>query len=172
MYECLDLFSPPTAAWFRHAFAAPTDAQQEAWPHIKAKENVLVVAPTGSGKTLAAFLSAIDGLIGEQLSNHDDSVAESKKTGAIGEQSGRFAGTDDSHKPAAKSKAVKSGTSGKSGVKVLYISPLKALGADVERNLRVPLEGIAAQCVAEGLEPPDIDVAIRSGTPQPRNVVV
>lgn len=163
MYECLDLFSPPTAAWFRHAFAAPTDAQQEAWPRIKARENVLAVAPTGSGKTLAAFLSAIDRLIGEQLSKRDEFVAESKKTDTAGEQSGRFAETDDSHKPAAKSKTTKSGKSGKSGVKVLYISPLKALGADVERNLRVPLEGIAAQCVAEGLEPPDIDVAIRSG---------
>ena len=30
------------------------------------------------------------------------------------------------------------------GVRVLYISPLKALGADVERNLRRPLEGICA----------------------------
>lgn len=138
MYECLDLFSSPTAAWFSHAFSAPTDAQQEAWPHIKSGENVLVVAPTGSGKTLAAFLSAIDGLIGEPSTQRDESTAKSKKVGKA----------DKSHKL---------------GVKVLYISPLKALGADVERNLRVPLEGIAAECVTQGLRPPDIDVAIRSG---------
>lgn len=163
MYECLDLFSPPTAAWFRHAFTAPTDAQQESWPHIKAKENVLVVAPTGSGKTLAAFLSAIDGLIGEQLSQGDEFATGSKKSGKAGKQSNRFDGLDELHKPVGKSETTKSVKSGKPGVKVLYISPLKALGADVERNLRVPLEGIAAQCVSEGLEPPDIDVAIRSG---------
>lgn len=30
------------------------------------------------------------------------------------------------------------------GVRVLYVSPLKALGVDVERNLRLPLEGIRA----------------------------
>ncbi|WPF66760.1 DEAD/DEAH box helicase [Corynebacterium sp. 22KM0430] len=43
------------------------------------------------------------------------------------------------------------------GVKVLYISPLKALGADVERNLRRPIEEM-------GL---DITVGVRSGdTPQ------
>lgn len=126
MYECLSLFSPPTRAWFRHAFSAPTNAQQEAWPHIKAGENVLVVALTSSGKTLAAFLSAIDGLIGEQSGD----------------------------KPSRP---------GKPGVKVLYISLLKALGADVERNLRVPLGGIAAQCVAMDVEPPENDVAIRSG---------
>ncbi|WEV63502.1 DEAD/DEAH box helicase [Bifidobacterium sp. ESL0732] len=163
MYECLDLFSSPTAAWFRHAFAAPTDAQQEAWPHIKAKENVLVVAPTGSGKTLAAFLSAIDGLIGEQLSQNGEFAAESKKSSKAEKQSNRSEGHKELHKSVGKSKTAKSIKSGKPGVKVLYISPLKALGADVQRNLRVPLQGIAAQCVSEGLEPPDIDVAIRSG---------
>ncbi|MCO6558378.1 MAG: DEAD/DEAH box helicase [Bifidobacterium sp.] len=163
MYECLDLFSPPTTAWFRHAFAAPTDAQQESWPHIKAKENVLVVAPTGSGKTLAAFLSAIDGLIGEQLSQGDEFATGSEKSDKAEKQSNRFDGLDELHKPVGKSETTKPVKSGKPGVKVLYISPLKALGADVERNLRVPLEGIAAQCVSEGLEPPDIDVAIRSG---------
>src|SRR5687768_12409209 len=30
----------------------------------------------------------------------------------------------------------------KEGVRVLYVSPLKALGVDVERNLRSPLNGI------------------------------
>ena len=39
---------------------------------------------------------------------------------------------------------VGSGTAGSAaGVKVLYISPLKALGVDVENNLRAPLTGIA-----------------------------
>ncbi|MEG0184449.1 MAG: DEAD/DEAH box helicase, partial [Stenotrophomonas sp.] len=31
------------------------------------------------------------------------------------------------------------------GTGVLYISPIKALGADVHRNLQVPLEGVNAQ---------------------------
>ena len=44
------------------------------------------------------------------------------------------------------------------GVRVLYISPLKALGADVERNLRRPLAGIAAV----GPTRP-ISVGVRSG---------
>lgn len=35
------------------------------------------------------------------------------------------------------------------GVRVLYVSPLKALGADVERNLAVPLEEIAARVGAD-----------------------
>ena len=57
------LFHPAVAAWFGQTFAAPTPAQREAWPAIKASRHVLIAAPTGSGKTLAAFLAAIDGLV-------------------------------------------------------------------------------------------------------------
>lgn len=53
------------------------------------------------------------------------------------------------------------------GVKVLYISPLKALGVDVENNLRAPLTGIARVAQRMGRDMPDISVAVRSGdTPQ------
>ena len=57
----LNIFHPAVRAWFDQSFAAPTPAQNEAWPAIEAGRNVLIAAPTGSGKTLAAFLSAIDG---------------------------------------------------------------------------------------------------------------
>jgi ATP-dependent helicase Lhr and Lhr-like helicase len=63
----LDIFHPAVAAWFKQAFPAPTPAQAEAWPAIKAGRNVLIAAPTGSGKTLAAFLSAIDALVRQAL---------------------------------------------------------------------------------------------------------
>ncbi|MHC6175402.1 ATP-dependent helicase [Glutamicibacter sp. X7] len=49
------------------------------------------------------------------------------------------------------------------GTKVLYISPLKALGVDVERNLRSPLAGIAATAHELGLVPPTVSVGVRSG---------
>jgi len=55
--DVLELFHPATRAWFASAFAAPTAAQLEAWPAIKAGRHALVAAPTGSGKTLAAFLA-------------------------------------------------------------------------------------------------------------------
>ena len=51
--------------------------------------------------------------------------------------------------------------------RVVYVSPLKALAVDVERNLRSPLAGIRQACVRLGLPSPDITVATRSGdTPQ------
>lgn len=51
------------------------------------------------------------------------------------------------------------------GVRVLYISPLKALGVDVERNLRAPLRGIeiaAAQQDPDTTLPP-VRIGVRSG---------
>src|SRR5207249_11393014 len=47
--------------------------------------------------------------------------------------------------------------------RVLYVSPLKALAHDVDRNLRSPLVGIRRQMEGQGLQPPDIAVAIRTG---------
>ncbi|MGQ0718070.1 MAG: ATP-dependent helicase [Pseudonocardiales bacterium] len=47
--------------------------------------------------------------------------------------------------------------------RVLYISPLKALAVDVERNLRSPLAGIRQATHRLGLPQPDIRVAMRTG---------
>jgi ATP-dependent Lhr-like helicase len=47
--------------------------------------------------------------------------------------------------------------------RVLYVSPLKALAVDVERNLRAPLTGIRHAASRLGLPVPDIEVAMRSG---------
>ena len=62
-----DLFHPAVAAWFAGAFRAPSPAQADAWPAIKARRHTLIAAPTGSGKTLAAFLAAIDDLVRQGL---------------------------------------------------------------------------------------------------------
>ncbi|MFB4315367.1 DEAD/DEAH box helicase [Actinomadura sp. 21ATH] len=47
--------------------------------------------------------------------------------------------------------------------RVLYVSPLKALAVDVERNLRAPLTGIRQAARRLGLPEPDVRVGIRSG---------
>jgi ATP-dependent helicase Lhr and Lhr-like helicase len=120
-------FSATTSEWFERAFAAPTAAQEQAWPAIASGEHVLISAPTGSGKTLAAFLWAIDALAGERAS-----------TPSV-EPGGR------SHNEPTR------------GISLVYVSPLKALSYDIDRNLRVPLRGIGAE----------LSVAVRTGdTPQ------
>ena len=111
-------FHPAVQAWFQRHFAAPTDAQTDGWPHIRARRDVLIAAPTGSGKTLAAFLAGIDALIRK---------AE--------------AGLLDDH------------------LEILYVSPLKALGADIHRNLEAPLAEINAIAAELGYELPPIRVA-------------
>ena len=53
------------------------------------------------------------------------------------------------------------------GTKVLYISPLKALGVDVDRNLAAPLAGIARTAAAMDIPVAPVRVGVRSGdTPQ------
>ncbi len=47
--------------------------------------------------------------------------------------------------------------------RVLYVSPLKALATDIERNLRAPLTGIGHAARRLGLDEPDIAVAVRTG---------
>jgi ATP-dependent Lhr-like helicase len=49
------------------------------------------------------------------------------------------------------------------GVRVLYISPLKALGVDVERNLRAPIAGVRAVAERRGAVHRVPTVAVRSG---------
>jgi ATP-dependent helicase Lhr and Lhr-like helicase len=51
----------------------------------------------------------------------------------------------------------------KQRTRVLYISPLKALGVDVERNLRSPLVGVTQTAKRLGLPAPNVTVGVRSG---------
>lgn len=62
--------------------------------------------------------------------------------------------TDASDPPPARQDA---------GTRILYISPLKALGVDVERNLRSPLVGIGQSARRLGLDAPGVSVGVRSG---------
>jgi ATP-dependent Lhr-like helicase len=59
------------------------------------------------------------------------------------------------------------GASAEEGVRLLYVSPLKALNNDIERNLRTPLAGIRRTAESLGEPLPRIQVLVRTGdTPQ------
>ncbi len=91
---------------------------------------MLISAPTGSGKTLAAFLWAIDALAHRQATSANGTGGD---------------------------KPDREGNGKNKGISLVYVSPLKALSYDVDRNLRVPLKGIGAE----------LTVAVRTGdTPQ------
>lgn len=142
MTDVLEKFTPATREWFTGAFSAPTPAQSGAWDAISGGSHALVIAPTGSGKTLAAFLWALDTFI--------------------------TAGADE----LPLEQPVKAGKGGRKkeprrGTRVLYISPLKALGVDVERNLRAPLIGITQTARRLGLPATGITVGVRSGDTTP-----
>src|SRR3989475_8501482 len=48
-------------------------------------------------------------------------------------------------------------------VYIIYVSPLRALNNDIEKNLREPLHGIRAAAAEAGLRPPEVRVAVRPG---------
>jgi len=66
---------------------------------------------------------------------------------------------------AAINELVEKGLNGQlgNGVQVLYVSPLKALSNDIQKNLETPLDGIAEQLHLACLPPVDIRVGVRTG---------
>ena len=49
------------------------------------------------------------------------------------------------------------------GVQILYVSPLKALSNDIQKNIELPLDGIAEHLHLAGEVPVDIRIAVRTG---------
>jgi len=106
----LESFHPATRSWFEASFEAPTRVQLMAWPTIATGQHYLVLAPTGSGKTLAAFLVAINRLM--------------------------FGGSSSDSPGTTTPAPMKRERERRRPCRVLYVSPLRALAVDVERNLR------------------------------------
>ncbi|TLM75157.1 DNA glycosylase AlkZ-like family protein [Pseudarthrobacter sp. NamB4] len=148
-------FSRPTRDWFLGAFSEPTPAQEGAWRAISSGSHALVVAPTGSGKTLAAFLWALDRLLASSTGAPETAGGEVAAADAAA-----TAGEPGVSRRPAKGRRTRAP---KRKTRVLYISPLKALGVDVERNLRSPLIGITQTAKRLGLPAPLITVGVRSG---------
>src|SRR3984957_16699100 len=166
----LAAFSAATRAWFQASFAEPTPAQAQAWPAIASGEHVLLSAPTGSGKTLAAFLWALDRLSARGGANENDMPPA--RAGGIGNKAGTNPAPEDlgtpengmgSPTPTGTPKNPNPNNTPRygEGVRVVYVSPLKALSYDIERNLRAPLRGIGAS-VSVGIRTGDTSQAERA----------
>jgi ATP-dependent Lhr-like helicase len=115
-------FHPVLQRWFSETIGTPTTVQLRGWEAIRERRHTLIAAPTGSGKTLAAFLTALDELYVESLTN-----------------------------PLPDE------------VRVVYVSPLKALSADIHKNLAEPRRGIKRIAEEMGLDASRITAAVRTG---------
>jgi len=118
----LSHFHPVTQRWFSQTLGSPTPAQERGWAAIRERRHTLIAAPTGSGKTLAAFLTALDELFQEGL------------TQPLRDE-----------------------------VRVVYVSPLKALSTDIHKNLAEPRLGMRKLAEEMGLDAPRITAAVRTG---------
>ena len=102
------------AAWFAQRGWTPAPFQRDVWARYLRGESGLLHTPTGSGKTLAAIGGALIEALGEP-----DSSATAERSRARGAAAG-----------ASRE------------LKVLWITPLRALAADTARALREPVEGL------------------------------
>ncbi len=137
--RALALFHPVTAEWFRAVFERPTAPQRLGWPAIAGGESTLILAPTGTGKTLTAFLWCLDRIMLHGLPTAAPAVKPKRTPRVPG------------------------------GCRVIYISPLKALAVDVERNLRSPLAGIANMARQQGIRFHTPEISIRTGDTTPKD---
>lgn len=157
MSSVLNNFHPAVQGWFTKTFGQPSPPQQLGWHSILSGKNTLIVAPTGSGKTLAAFLWCINHLVEENISL-SNAVASDEKTGT------KQSSQTSEQSPRRSAKGVASPNCNLFwGIRVLYISPLKALNNDIHRNLEIPLQGILQEAKAQGVHLTPISSAVRTG---------
>lgn len=122
-------------AWFRSLKRKPFGFQRETWRHYLAGRNGLVYARTGTGKTLAAFLGPVIEYLQAQSS--------SQSLGGTARRAGAKAlsESDSARGQRARRKL--------SQLKVLWVTPLRALASDIETNVRTALEALGVPWIVE-----------------------
>jgi ATP-dependent Lhr-like helicase len=124
-----DLLPPRFAEWFAGRGWTPRAHQLAMIEKAREGRDTLLIAPTGGGKTLAGFLPSLIELAGRPPSNAPPPAP--------------MGAGESSH----SSDAFRRKASG--SLHTLYISPLKALAVDVERNLNAPILQMGLPVTAE-----------------------
>lgn len=109
----------------------PFDFQRECWEHQANGESGILTVPTGSGKTIAAVLPALC----RSASAEPDSDPDRSLRGS-GRSAGQQSGT-----------AKRTGNSGR--LRLLYITPLRTLARDIERQIRSLADAAGADIAVE-----------------------
>ena len=132
-------FDRPLAAWFAAQGWRPLPFQRAVWTRYLAGESGLLHTPTGSGKTLAAF----GGPLLEALAQSPSPLGR-----GVGVRVRRSIGSSDVNSSAVPSSALRAPSpegrrkNEPRTLKVLWITPLKALATDTLRALREPIDAL------------------------------
>ncbi len=151
---------PVIADWFAAKGWSPRRHQLEMLAASRAGRNALLVAPTGAGKTLAGFLATLVDLVEPQVPPRNGEGDHPKDGGGGSSRPPRVEEPAPSPTPppplasqavplppppsidgfAAAGALAAPPVPGRSYLHTLYVSPLKALAVDVQRNLLNPIE--------------------------------
>ena len=128
----------------------------------------MLVTPTAAADALSAFSPATATWFGEVFAEPTAAQTGAWQAISTGQNALVIAPTGSGKTLAAFLSALDSlirdpNPAAKQRCRVLYVSPLKALAVDVERNLRAPLAGITQTALRLGQSPPSVTVGIRSG---------
>src|SRR5438132_6863455 len=115
--ELAQRLHPRLSKWFAEAFGEFTHAQLLCVPAVLDQQSILLTSPTGSGKTLAGFLGVFDFLL-RQIDQGRDGALRRPRTSQPGLPT---------------------------GVQCIYVSPLRALAYDIEKNLRGPIANMGLE---------------------------
>ena len=132
----------PVEGWFRETVGEPFGFQREAWAAFRAGRSGLLHAPTGMGKTLAAWLPALM----QWCDEHPDPrkwKTDKPRRDPRKRDSGKTSKTEKAEK-AAKGDGERA-----EPLRVLWLTPLRALATDTEQNLRAPVEALGLPWTVE-----------------------
>ncbi|MGN6135441.1 MAG: ligase-associated DNA damage response DEXH box helicase [Aureliella sp.] len=134
-----DVALQPVEAWFRSLGRQVFAFQRQTWLNYLAGRDGLVYAQTGTGKTLAAFLGPV---IEHLMQAAATSEANSETARAATSEQPLTAHQQPADQPrAAKARALRQRRK-VSQLRVLWITPLRALATDTEVNLRAAVEAL------------------------------
>ncbi|MEM6425088.1 MAG: ligase-associated DNA damage response DEXH box helicase [Cyanobacteria bacterium P01_D01_bin.128] len=122
---------PPIDQWFAQQGWQPLPFQRATWEAYLAGQSGLIQVPTGSGKTYAAIMGPLAEML-EPLSPDYSNPGDSnpaKKRSKTSKKSGEHQAQPN--QPLAK------------GLKLLYITPLRALSRDIEQSIKRPIDEMA-----------------------------
>ncbi|MFO0913671.1 MAG: ligase-associated DNA damage response DEXH box helicase [Pirellulales bacterium] len=123
----------PLEAWFSARGWQPFDYQRQVWEAYLAGQSGLVHAPTGTGKTLAVWGGPLIEAVREQ---HHEQHSAQRATSA----ESRTAAT--SKRSTKTGSAETSSANSEPALRVLWLTPLRALAADTESALQEAVAGL------------------------------